>query len=157
MSDLEGPSVPWPPSTGVTATYPMACHCTAIQWTITLSPPLLDSESEGKGIYTAVECDCTHCERKGMISCHLKKKDIVFSQGIVSSHRSARTYPWLASTATEGLCAKQVDLLETSHAAPVAKANPRSLARSTGASTSALQKRTRIGSASCAVRHWERI
>ncbi|KAL1589633.1 hypothetical protein WHR41_01526 [Cladosporium halotolerans] len=83
MPDLQ---VPWPAETGVSATYPMACHCGAIQWTITLSPPLLESQSEGKGVYTALECDCTHCERKGLIACHPKAKDVVFTQGL--EHRA---------------------------------------------------------------------
>jgi hypothetical protein len=77
-------SVPWPPSTGVFATYPLQCHCAAIQYTITISPPLLASDDpEGKGVYTALECDCTHCERKGLISCHPKLADVEFSQGLV--------------------------------------------------------------------------
>ena len=76
--------VPWPPSTGVFATYPLQCHCAAIQYTITISPPLLESDDpEGKGVYTALECDCTHCERKGLISCHPKLADVKFSQGLV--------------------------------------------------------------------------
>ena len=77
------PSVPWPPATGVFATYPLQCHCAAIQYTITVSPPLLESDSEGKGIYTTLECDCTHCERKGMIACHPKLADVKFTQGLV--------------------------------------------------------------------------
>jgi hypothetical protein len=83
------PSVPYPPSTGVFAIYPMQCHCAAIQYTIKLSPPLLESESEGKGIYTALECDCTHCERKGIIACHPLLKDVEFTKGLVSSHRDS--------------------------------------------------------------------
>ena len=76
--------VPWPPSTGVFATYPLQCHCAAIQYTITISPPLLESDDpECKGVYTALECDCTHCERKGLISCHPKLADVKFSQGLV--------------------------------------------------------------------------
>jgi hypothetical protein len=76
------PSVPWPPATGVFATYPLQCHCAAIKYTITVSPPLLESDSEGKGIYTTLECDCTHCERKGIIACHPKLADVKFTQGL---------------------------------------------------------------------------
>ena len=76
--------VPWPPSTDVSATYAMTCHCGAIQWNMTLSPPLLASQAQGGDIYTAVECDCTHCERKGQISCHPLAKDVEFTQGLVS-------------------------------------------------------------------------
>jgi hypothetical protein len=63
----------------------MQCHCAAIQYTIKLSPPLLESESEGKGIYTALECDCSHCERKGIIACHPLLKDVEFTDGLVRS------------------------------------------------------------------------
>ena len=91
-SDLK---VPWPASTGVFATYPLQCHCAAIQYTITISPPLLESDSEGKGVYTALECDCTHCERKGLISCHPKLADVKFSQGLV------RTISFLPSLRTD--------------------------------------------------------
>jgi hypothetical protein len=78
------PPIPYPPSTGVFASYALQCHCAAIQYTIRLSPPLLESESEGKGIYTALECDCTHCERKGIIACHPLFKDVEFTKGLVS-------------------------------------------------------------------------
>lgn len=74
---------PWPEQTGVFATYPLQCHCGAIQWTMRLSPPLLESQAEGKGVYTTLECDCTHCERKGSISCHPKMADVKFTQGSV--------------------------------------------------------------------------
>ncbi|GAB7328949.1 hypothetical protein MBLNU13_g00819t2 [Cladosporium sp. NU13] len=71
--------VPWPPSTGAFASYPLQCHCAAIQYTITISPPLLEADDpEGRGVYTALECDCTHCERKGLISCHPKLADVNF-------------------------------------------------------------------------------
>lgn len=80
---MPGPGVPWPPSTGVFATYPLQCHCAAIQYTMRISPPLLESDSEGKGVYTALECDCTHCERKGIIACHPMLADVKFTQGLV--------------------------------------------------------------------------
>jgi hypothetical protein len=89
--DTMPPSVPYPPSTGVFATYPMQCHCAAIQYTIKLSPPLLESESEGKGIYTTLECDCSHCERKGIIACHPLLKDVEFTEGVVRSRSRLRS------------------------------------------------------------------
>lgn len=76
---------PWPPETGVWATYALACHCTAIKWTMKISPPLLESQAEGKGVYTAIECECSHCERKGQISCHPKMENVVFTEGLVGS------------------------------------------------------------------------
>jgi hypothetical protein len=78
-----GPSAPYPPATDVSATYPLQCHSAAIQWTTNLSPPLLESESKGKGIYTALECDCTHCEAKGIIACHPKMEDMKYTKGLV--------------------------------------------------------------------------
>jgi hypothetical protein len=100
------PSVPWPPSTGVFATYPLQCHCAAIQYTVTVSPPLLESDAEGKGIYTTLECDCTHCERKGIIACHPKLADVKFTQGLV---RAVGTMPveWIWIRIADSMLSKE--------------------------------------------------
>ncbi|KAM0723546.1 hypothetical protein Q7P37_000533 [Cladosporium fusiforme] len=80
------PKTPWPPETGIWATYALSCHCAAIQYTMRISPPLLASEAAGKEVYTAIECECTHCETKGQISCHPKMENVVFTQGL--AHRN---------------------------------------------------------------------
>nr|OQO17214.1 hypothetical protein B0A51_15849 [Rachicladosporium sp. CCFEE 5018] len=76
------PPVPWPEETGVWATYALHCHCGTIRYNITISPPLLESQSEGKGIYTAQECQCSHCLRQGYTSCHPLAKNVEFTQGL---------------------------------------------------------------------------
>ncbi|OQO15315.1 hypothetical protein B0A48_00698 [Cryoendolithus antarcticus] len=44
------PPVPWPEETGVWATYALHCHCGAIRYNITISPPLLESQAEAKNV-----------------------------------------------------------------------------------------------------------
>lgn len=77
-------SVPWPEENGVWQTYDLHCHCGAIRYKMAISPPLLESESQGKGIYTALVCDCSYCERNGVIACHPRAKNVQFTQGLVS-------------------------------------------------------------------------
>jgi hypothetical protein len=74
-------SLPWPQPTSASASYSLQCHCAAIQFTIKLSPPLLESEAKGEGVYTAVECDCTHCETKGIVACHPRVEDLKWETG----------------------------------------------------------------------------
>jgi len=73
---------PWPEESGIWATYALHCHCGAIHFNITISPPLLESEAQGKGVYTATICDCSHCERLGYIVCHPKVENVEFKQGL---------------------------------------------------------------------------
>lgn len=77
------PSFPWPEETGVWQTYDLHCHCGVIRWKMSISPPLLESQAQGKGIYTAILCDCSYCERNGVIACHPKAKNVEFTQGLV--------------------------------------------------------------------------
>lgn len=78
MSD-SGP--PWPQPNGISATYDMHCHCGAVKYNITLSPPLFLEETQGKERWTAVECNCSHCERTGCINVHPLSKDLNFTKG----------------------------------------------------------------------------
>jgi hypothetical protein len=73
---------PWPEETGIWATYALHCHCGALRLNMTISPPLLESQAEGKGIYTAVVCECSHCTRQGIIACHPKASNVTFTQGL---------------------------------------------------------------------------
>lgn len=81
QSTMPPHSFPWPLPTSASASYALQCHCAAIQFTIKLSPPLLESEAQGEGVYTAIECDCTHCETKGIIACHPKMADLKWEKG----------------------------------------------------------------------------
>lgn len=78
---MSSTSLPWPQPTSASASYSLQCHCAAIQFTIKLSPPLLESEAKGEGVYTAIECDCTHCETKGIVACHPKVGDLKWEKG----------------------------------------------------------------------------
>jgi hypothetical protein len=92
MSDSGPSTVPWPPpNPNHSGIYALQCHCAAIRYQITISPPLRPptseqnhhEEIEGGDVYTALECDCTHCESKGIIACHPILRDVVFFQGLV--------------------------------------------------------------------------
>lgn len=48
-----------------------------------ISPPLYEEQTEGKEQCVAVDCNCSHCERKAMISVHPLAKDVEFTQGLV--------------------------------------------------------------------------
>lgn len=75
-------SYPWPPETGIWASYALHCHCGAIRLTMKVSPPLLSSQAEGKGVYPAVVCNCSHCTRQGYIACHPKVENVEFTKGL---------------------------------------------------------------------------
>lgn len=76
------PDVPWTQPNGIYATYDMHCHCGAIRYTMRISPPLYKEQTEGKDQCVAVECNCSHCERKAIIGVHPLAKDVEFTQGL---------------------------------------------------------------------------
>lgn len=77
---------PWPPETGVWASYDMHCHCGAVRWRMAVSPPLLPEHAGGRPVYRAVECDCSICERNGEIAAHPKAANVHFTRGL--EHRA---------------------------------------------------------------------
>lgn len=78
----QGQQPPWPQETGVWHTYPMHCHCATIRWTITVSPPIYpEHDPENKGTYPAVDCNCSYCERNGILPIHPLTKNIKWVQG----------------------------------------------------------------------------
>lgn len=76
------PEVPWTQPNGIYATYELHCHCGAIRYNMKISPPLHQEETESKEQCVAVECNCSHCERKGIITVHPLAKHIEFTQGL---------------------------------------------------------------------------
>ena len=75
---------PWPTAgNGITSTYDLHCHCGAVKYKITLSPPLFAEETQpGKDErWSAVECSCSHCERTGAFNVHPLYDDLDFVQG----------------------------------------------------------------------------
>lgn len=78
----KGPEVPWTQSNGIYADYNLHCHCGAICFNMRLSPPLYKEQTEGKEQCIPVECDCSHCERTGLIAIHPLAKDVKFTQGL---------------------------------------------------------------------------
>lgn len=76
------PEVPWTQPNGIYATYDMHCHCGTIKYTMRISPPLYQEQTEGKEQCVAIECNCSHCERTAAISVHPLATDVEFKQGL---------------------------------------------------------------------------
>ena len=74
--------VPWSQPNGIYATYDLHCHCGAIRYTMKISPPLYAEHTEGKEQCVAVECNCSYCERNGIIAVHPLANDVEFTQGL---------------------------------------------------------------------------
>ena len=75
------PEPPWPQETGVWASYALHCHCGAIRYNMKLSPPIFESEAEGKGVYPVMSCNCSYCERVGYLTVHPLVENVEFTQG----------------------------------------------------------------------------
>lgn len=78
---------PWTPPNGIHGHYALHCHCGAIRFSMTLSPPLYASEVENQPVdkqqqCVAVECDCSHCERQSVLAVHTFTKDVVWERGL---------------------------------------------------------------------------
>jgi hypothetical protein len=75
-------SPPWPTSgNGISANYDLHCHCGAVKYSMELSPPLYLEHAQGKERWTAVECDCSHCDRVGAINVHPQTKYFTITKG----------------------------------------------------------------------------
>lgn len=84
-------SVPWTQPNGISATYALHCHCGAVRYEMTLSPPLYAEQTQDKEQCVAVDCNCSHCERHGSIAVHPLAKDVVFTRGLeVSLYQPGR-------------------------------------------------------------------
>lgn len=70
------PQVPWTEATDKSATYIGHCHCGAVQYKATISPPLYASATPADGQYEVVNCDCSICERNGYLLVYPFQKDI---------------------------------------------------------------------------------
>lgn len=55
-------------------TYNANCHCGAVRFTVTLSPPLEDG-------YKPTNCNCSICTKNGYLLVYPKKEDVKFSSG----------------------------------------------------------------------------
>ena len=55
-------------------TYRANCHCGAVRFTVTLSPPLEDG-------YTPCNCNCSICTKNGYLLVYPLKEDVVFESG----------------------------------------------------------------------------
>lgn len=75
------PEFPWTQPNGIYGHYQLHCHCGAIKYTMKLSPPLYQEESQGKAQCVGVECECSFCERNGYTAVHPLAEDVEFNTG----------------------------------------------------------------------------
>lgn len=62
------PSPPFPPPTGKYSDHKANCHCGALKFTFSISPPLDD--------YPVVECNCSICQRNGYLLVYPIKENL---------------------------------------------------------------------------------
>lgn len=72
---------PWPEQSGVWASYEFHCHCGAVRYTVKLSPPLFEEQSEGKGVWEVCECSCSWCARNGLQNVHPLAENFTWTRG----------------------------------------------------------------------------
>ena len=65
---------PKPPS----ATYRGGCHCGAINFDVTLSPPLEPIEGSSEPAHTVINCSCSACRRFGYLLVYPSRENVVF-------------------------------------------------------------------------------
>jgi hypothetical protein len=56
-------------------------HCGAIRYKMKLSPPLYEEQCEGGEQYPVTSCNCSHCERQGVLAVHPLIENLEFTQG----------------------------------------------------------------------------
>ncbi|KAL1901410.1 hypothetical protein Sste5346_001815 [Sporothrix stenoceras] len=60
------------------ATYRGGCHCGAISYDVTLSPPLEPVEGSNEPGHTVIDCSCSVCRRFGYLLVYPSKDNVVF-------------------------------------------------------------------------------
>ncbi|CAK7271488.1 hypothetical protein SEPCBS119000_004633 [Sporothrix epigloea] len=60
------------------ATYKGGCHCGAISFDVTLSPPLEPVSGSSVPAHTVVECSCSICRRLGYLLVYPERGQVVF-------------------------------------------------------------------------------
>ncbi|KAF2170753.1 hypothetical protein M409DRAFT_18725 [Zasmidium cellare ATCC 36951] len=84
MSSSDAPAeAPFPlEETGAWGHYDLHCHCGAVRYTMKMSPPLFEEESQGKGVWKVNECDCSWCERNGSLAVHPLEENVTWTRGV---------------------------------------------------------------------------
>ncbi|KKY37685.1 hypothetical protein UCDDA912_g02307 [Diaporthe ampelina] len=67
------PSPPFPPPTGEYSDHKANCHCGAVKFTFSISPPL--------DAYPVVECNCSICQRNGYLLVYPIKENLELGGG----------------------------------------------------------------------------
>lgn len=67
---------PWTKATDKCEAYLGSCHCGAIRYKFSISPPLYPTGDPADGQYEVVHCNCSICTRNGYLLVHPLHKDI---------------------------------------------------------------------------------
>ncbi|PYI09130.1 hypothetical protein BO78DRAFT_337797 [Aspergillus sclerotiicarbonarius CBS 121057] len=72
---------PQPPPTNESSVHKANCHCGAVRFTVTLSPPLHE--------YPVMNCNCSICSRNGYLLVYPNTKDFTLEKGeeVLKDHR----------------------------------------------------------------------
>ena len=62
-------------------TYQGNCHCGAVQYKVTLSPPLIPSADAPDERWPVINCNCSICKRNGYSLVHPYAQNVEFIQG----------------------------------------------------------------------------
>lgn len=89
------PAPPFPPPTGVFSTHSANCHCGAVRWAFSISPPL---ES-----YPVVSCNCSICQRNGYLLVYPDRQNVVLGPG---ARDSMGSYSFGNAMVTHQFCTK---------------------------------------------------
>lgn len=87
------PTPPFPPPTGEFSEHKANCHCGAVRFTFSISPPL--------DAYTVVECNCSICQRNGYLLVYPIKENLKLANG---SEESMGSYTFGNKTVKHNFC-----------------------------------------------------
>ncbi|KAJ0118880.1 hypothetical protein J7T55_013136 [Diaporthe amygdali] len=87
------PTPPFPPPTGEFSEHKANCHCGAVRFTFSISPPL--------DAYPVVECNCSICQRNGYLLVYPIKENLKLANG---SEESMGSYTFGNKTVKHNFC-----------------------------------------------------
>jgi len=73
---------PWTSPGSSAETYEGHCHCGAVRFTCTLSPPPFPTKQVPTEQWKVVECNCSICTRNGSLLVHPYARDVTCTRGL---------------------------------------------------------------------------
>ncbi|GAB7342927.1 hypothetical protein MBLNU457_g1037t1 [Dothideomycetes sp. NU457] len=62
-------------------TYQANCHCGAVQYNVTLSPPLFPTSDAPEERWPVISCNCSVCKKNGFLLVHPFAQNVHFTKG----------------------------------------------------------------------------